>query len=85
MSRFKKADDKLSRAASVLMRRAREESEACDDLDAFHAPSECAALVFENWDRETDRQVSACGVDPDQLHDLIVERTTELWAYLLGA
>jgi hypothetical protein len=83
-SRFKTSNDALSRAASVIVRRYREEEEVHDDIRAFGAPSECVADAFRGWDEETDRQVAACGVDPDDLHRLVVQRTTEYVAYCLG-
>jgi hypothetical protein len=58
---------------------------AYDELDAFHAPSECGGLIDRAYAKDVDNIIKSAGfADLDELFNEIRDRTSYKWAYLSG-
>ena len=78
----------LSRAASLIFRHIQCECAMHEDVDAFHAPSECHGLVArgeaKRW-RATARKIKALtGHHPKVVLKVIEQRITPKAAYRMG-
>jgi len=74
-------DDRLSRAATVLMRIGRSIEESQRDIAAYSAPFECSAMVIKNAQREAIEALAKFGYSPV---DFLVEmrrRVSAKWLY----
>jgi hypothetical protein len=81
-TRITRADDRLSRYASMLARIRRAECQAFDDPITQSAPGECGALIAEGFDRRIEEAARACGfASHDEAYTALQERVTGAWLY----
>lgn len=78
------ATNRLSLAASAMLRLQQKEQEVADDLAAFHAPSECAAIAFRSIGSEEREQLASFGFTPASFNEALKARTSERFSYFSG-
>jgi len=83
------ANDRTSRIASRVFRLRQSEAERYDDLDAFHAPGECALVTAKQIAREEAAILSDYGTTAEAWNRLLTDRcdsdqANELGLYILG-
>jgi hypothetical protein len=74
-------NDNLSRAASAVARLHREEDEACQDIDAFFAPSECYTLVTRAVERRINEALALFGFTRHSYNEALDQRVSGRFIY----
>lgn len=69
------ADDRLSRCASALLALAERKARAYAELNAYHAPSECALSVRRSFGREALRTLALYGYTQVDFERELEQRT----------
>jgi hypothetical protein len=74
-----RTDDRLSRAASVILKFGLAEQEIAEDLHAFFAPSECYADTYRWHEKQLTTALNALGfADEDEVQFALDERGVSL-------
>lgn len=74
----------FSLVCTVMRRFARRVDDTTQDLNAWYAPSECAALVYRALDAERREALKSMGYDEDTFAGELVARTSYRWAHFSG-
>jgi len=61
-----------------------EEIMAGEEMDAFHAPSECWDLITPGIDRARKQILDQAGLTADEYDAILQSRTTPHWAHFHG-
>lgn len=71
----------LSQLATELNQIAQNSSDGHDDVDLFHAPSECHGLVNQPINHELEQFEKRNRIQVNTVLDRIAERTSDKWIY----
>jgi hypothetical protein len=74
----------LARAASAVLRAQRCVGQACEEIQAYHAPSECIDLVYRGIRRGLVRELSALGFTVDSYDAAVEARLGSRYCYHRG-
>jgi len=72
----------LSQAASVLYRLNRRMAEEWEHLDDFGSGHDCGHIVAKAQVEALGKFYTAVGMTEDEFHAVVVDRTSEKWAYV---
>jgi hypothetical protein len=78
---FGKADDKLSRMASLLAHITRNEDFAHEEMRAYGAPSECWPLIQQSLDKLRKQLFDENRMDEWEFIAAVSARTSSKWVY----
>jgi len=78
---FGRADSILSRMVSELVKIERDEDECLEDMNLFHAPSECKHDLFKRTDRLYREVFKRYDINEHDFYYFVTERTSDKWVY----